>query len=239
MAVAAALPYIAAAATAAGAGVDYYNASETNKKQQDAEAQVYNDQQAKQKQASGIVQNQVNTIAKSTPQAESNAATQGFINTLRQNAATTNATTPAIGGAANKKYSTDVAANTSAANDYSTGLASDIAGVVAPQRQRMDEGQAFQNTATQVGGVQQQAQQQSFVDQLRAKSITQNPWLGLAGKVLGGVGTAASLGGTSPLTAAGNLALTTGTQAAVGANGTQMADPNYYRRYAVNLPTGQ
>jgi hypothetical protein len=219
------------ALAAASEGLNYYNQSNTNNKQQDAEKNALLDQQAKQKQAAGIVQNQVNNVAKSTPQAEQAAATQGFINTLRSNAGTSAAMNPAVTGA-NKRYNTDTAAATSGANDYSTGLANSMAGIVAPQRQRMDEGQGFQDTATQVGGVQQQAQQQAFIDQLKAKSIQENPWMTLGSKVLGlAAGATTGLGGAgSGLFNSGNLGLSTGTAAA--------PQVGNYARYAVNLPGG-
>lgn len=228
---------IGAGLTAAGTGVDYYNAQETNKKQQNAELTVQQNQQAKQKQAAGIVQQQINNVSKSNPAAESAKATQGFIDTLRQNSATATAAQPGLTGNANKKYAGDVAANTANANSYAGGLATDMAGIVAPQRQRMDEGQGFMNTATDVGGVQQAAARQNFVDQLRAKSITQNPWLSLTGKVLQGAGTAVSLGGAAAPAAGlntGGTALTTGTGVGVGDVGSQLTDPNYWKRYAVN-----
>lgn len=226
--------------SAAGTGVDYYNQQETNKKQQDAEQIVQQNQQAKQKQAAGLIQQQIGNVTKSNPTAESNAATQGFINALRQNSATATQAQPSLTGNANKKYAGDVATNTANANNYAGGLATDMASIVAPQRQRMDEGQGFMDTATNVGGVQQAAQRQNFVDQLRAKSIQQNPWLSLTGKVLQGAGTAVSLGGAATLGGglnSGATALDTSSAAAAngGSVGSQLTNPSYWMRYARNI----
>jgi hypothetical protein len=175
----------------AAAGVNYYNTTNTENKQNDALTNEILDQQAAQKQATQAIANQTKAVATSNPAAEQAKATQGFIDQLRTNNNVIAAGDPSQVGNSSTRYAQDAAANSQSASSYANSLANSMASIDAAQRQRTDEQQGFQNTASTVGGIQYNAAQQAFADKLRAQSITQNPWLTLTGQVLKGASTAA------------------------------------------------
>lgn len=170
----------------AAAGVNYYNTTNTQNKQNNALTNEILDQQAAQKKATGQVASQTKAVAQSNPAAEQEKATQGFIDQLRQNTSQIHAGDPTQVGASNSRYATDANAATTGADTYAHSLASSMAAISGAQRQRQDEQEGFQNTASAVGQTQFDANQQAYADKIRTQSIQQNPWLTLTGKVLQG-----------------------------------------------------
>lgn len=204
------------AATGVGAAGDiaqFFNSRNANNRQQNAELQAIQNQQAIRGQANDAVNKQISTIANDNPNGIASQATGDYVAQLRKNAAgaqsgTTGGTQtfgqstsslPAVVGA-NPRYAKDVAASQQQVQQYGDTAAGQMGQIDAAVRQRQNEALGDQTLGTTLNTLNAKSYGQSFVDQLRAQAAGQtNPWISLGAGLLGTVasGLSKNLGGST------------------------------------------
>jgi len=189
------IPAAIAAVSAIGSGANQYFA---NKRGQNVEATALANANSAKTKANGLVDQQTQQIAKSDPTAAANAETGQFVQTLRKNVGGTDssgAPTSALGPVpgANSRYSSGSKAASADVQNFGGTNAKEMSAVDTAIKQRQNEGLQMQTLGTNLNQINQQAYQQAFVDQLRAKAAAQpNPWVDMFTK-----GLSAAAGGMS------------------------------------------
>jgi hypothetical protein len=192
--------WIPAALAAVSAGGQYVNQKQAASRQDQGEAQAIRDQQQIQQEAAGKASALTKQITTNTPTQIANQATGDYVSNLRKNAAgasapgASSALAPAAGGSA--RYNKDVSTAQSGVGGYGNDLAGTMGQIDAAVRQRQNEGLAQQTLGTNLNTLGAQSYTKNFVDQLRAQaSGVANPWVGLASKMVGALGTGLSASG--------------------------------------------
>lgn len=187
--------FIPAAIAALSAGAGYVNQNNANKRGQNAEVQALQNQQGFRNQANNLVKQQTQQIATSNPTAAANAEESQFVNNLRKNEAgsaaggPTNTNTNTFGQpvsalanvpGASKAYNAGTKASQQETQQFGNTVGGEESAVDAAVRQRQNEALQMQTLGTNLNTLNQNAQMQGFVDQLRARSAsTPNPWVSL------------------------------------------------------------
>jgi hypothetical protein len=201
--------WVPAVLAATSAGASYVNTTNANNRQQSAEAQAINNQQAIRNKGNAEVNQTVQQIAKSNPQQIAAQETGNYVAQLRRNAA--GSTAPGAGTSANpslfgastsalapgvtgsSKYKADAANAQQQVQQYGNTEASEMGDLDAAVRQRQNEGLDVQTLNTNLNTLGAQSQSQSFVDQLRAQTAGQaNPYVSLFSGLTGNAATMAS-----------------------------------------------
>ncbi len=187
--------WIPAAVAALSSGAEYANTQQAAKKQDQAQAQSISDQAQIRQKATGLVNDQVQNIANSSPAPIANKATGEYVAQLRKNSAGSpgsgSALAPVAG--ASSRYQADTAKAQTTSQDYGDTLAGQMGQIDAAVRQRQNEGLSTNTLATGLNRLGAQSQTQSFVDQLRAAVAGQpNPWVSLGTGMLKSGATAAA-----------------------------------------------
>lgn len=193
--------FIPAAIAAVSAGAGYVNQNNANKRGQNAEVQALQNEQGFRNQANNLVKQQTQQIATSNPTAAANTEESQFVNNLRQNEAgsaaggPTNTNTNTFGQpvsalasvpGASKAYNAGTKASQNEVQQYGTTEAGEESAVDAAVRQRQNEGLQMQTLGTNLNTINQNAQMQGFVDQLRARTAaTPNPWVSMLSQIGG------------------------------------------------------
>jgi len=194
--------WVPAVLAAVGTGTEYVNQKQAANRQDAAEAQSIMDQQALQQKATARAGQEVKSIEQSNPNAIQSQATGQYVNQLRRNAAgsarpgKSSALAPASG--ASGRYAADTAAGQAATSNFGDELASTMAGIDAPVRQRQNEALGMQDLQTDLNTTNAQSYATNFIDQLKAQAAGQaNPWVSLFGSLLknGALAYASSAGG--------------------------------------------
>lgn len=177
------------AAMALGTGLKAYNAKQAAGGADAAARAGLAKQAAERAKATGLVNKDVGYLQSSNPEADRAAVTGNFLDTLRANSGRADASTPFVNGA-NARYGQTVAADSAAADAHTMANANFIARLMAAQKQRATEGQRIQDTATQIGGIQQDA----GIDAAQTAQDIQhrgapNPWVDLGASFLSNAGT--------------------------------------------------
>ena len=181
--------WIPAVLAAVGTGASAYNSISANQRSQASEAQGIQQQQDLRKQAAGMVNKTVSTIAQSNPQALTRQATGDFVNQLRTNEAGANSNNSGVISTpgANSRFSTDLAASSAKTDQFGDKMSGDLASMGAAVRQRQQEGLDMGTLQTNTGLIGAQAGADSFITQLRSAAAgQQNPWVNMGAGLLQG-----------------------------------------------------
>lgn len=176
----------AAALTAAGAGVNAYSQNQALRKADNASAESITRQGQINSQAEAAVSKLNQSVAKSNPQQATKDQTAAYL-TAAQNAAKNAPTAPSVPGGSKRYSQAQAGANADVAN-YARTTAGNQAAVVAPQLQRIGEGNEIADTASQLGRFNDTSAAEQGILKTRLAGIQANPWLSSLGQVLGGAG---------------------------------------------------
>lgn len=181
------------AAMAVGEGLKAYQQKQAQNGVDSALTGGIAQQAANRAKANALITGNINALAASNPAAARASDMGSFMDTLRANSGRIQATTPTVAGA-DPRYAAATAAAQGAANQHTMTNANYIAGIMAAQQQRQKEGQTLADTATGVGGIQQNSGQDAALTQLRAQyAATPNPWLTLGAGLLTNAGSSGAL----------------------------------------------
>ena len=176
--------YVPAIIAAVSAGANYANTTAANKRQDQSEAAAIQNQQAIRQKGEAQVNQTVQDIAKSNPNAIAGKATAQYVDQLRRNAAgssspgVSSALAPVAGGSS--RYNADKATAQKAVEDYGSAKATEMGDLDAAVRQRQNEGLEMSTLNTNLNTLGAQSYAQNFVDQLRSSVAGQpNPMLSL------------------------------------------------------------
>ena len=169
-----------------------YAQNQILKQQNDAAAAGIIKQGQIQKSAEDTTAATTAKIASSTPAQQTAQQLASFQKALQQSAPEQGSASPNVPGAS-KAYKTTQATAGAGAQDYLSKIAGSAAVTEGTQLERVQEGQLLGATATQLGGLQQQSNEQSYLTKLQIQSAQANPWVTALGSVLKGVGAAGSM----------------------------------------------
>lgn len=188
---------IAALLAAGGAGLNYYNTSKTEKKQDKALAQDIRNQGKKRAETQALTNKEIEKLTASRSADEKEANLAQYTDAIRKAAG--NATRGLSGGMGGERFQQDAADASKAVTAFGNDRANTISAIDAPIDQRFGEGVSFGNLGVDIGNVTRQAEDQHFLDQLRLKGIKRNPWLDIASAAMSGAASAGigSGGGSS------------------------------------------
>ncbi len=187
--VAATSTYLALAAAAAAAGTSYYNAQNTARKQDDSAAASIRNQNKQQERADQKIADLVKANQGSNSQDEQAQFNNAYLQTLQQGSQKSGFNQGA--GGFSDVYRQDVANAAKATDQYGVDRAGLLSRIDAPTEQRRNEGVMFDDTRNSLLGIDRDAKQQAFLDQLKLSSIKENPWLGALSAGLSGYAGAA------------------------------------------------
>lgn len=183
--------------SALGAGISAKNTYDVNKQQDQSAAAAIRTQTDKQRQATGQVDQAIDKVGASTPEASREASLNAFLTQLQQSRAQVGGGVPITTGGS--RFATDKATAGKDVNDYGTRTAALLSRINAPTLQRQQEQQGFAQLHSDLGETQRQSQAEDFLSQLRRRSIQPNPWADALSSTLSGVGSGiASNAGTKP-----------------------------------------
>lgn len=181
--------YIGAALAAAGAATSSYATSQQLKKQDQIAAQGIIKQGQLQKQGNADVATTIGSVAKSNAktQAASNDQLAQYRAALQQGAGVSSSASPNVPGAG-KAYKGAQATAGASANDYVGALAGSAATTQGTQLERVGENEQMGDTASKLGMLQGQAQNENYLTKLRVQSTQANPWLQGLGALMSAAG---------------------------------------------------
>lgn len=193
--------WVPAVLAAVSTGAQYENTSQAQNRQNNAEAQAIQDQQAIREKGEGQVNQTVKQIASDNPNSIAAQETGNFVSQLRRNAAgsaaggsttgnpqtfggSVSALAPTVGGSS--RYNAQRGQSQQEVQQYGNAQASELGDLDAAVRERQNEGLAMQTLNTNLNTLGAQSYSQNFVDQLRAQTAGQaNPWVGLFSALAG------------------------------------------------------
>ena len=169
-----------------------YAQNQVLKQQNDAAAAGIIKQGQIQKSAEDTTAETTAKIASSTPAQQTAQQLASFQKAIQQSAPEQGSASPNVPGAS-KAYTATQATAGAGAQDYLSKIAGSAAVTEGTQLERVQEGQLLGATATQLGGLQQQSNEQSYLTKLQIQSAQANPWVTALGSVLKGVGAVGSM----------------------------------------------
>lgn len=167
---------IPAALAAVSSGVGYYNNQQALKAQNSAATQGLIAQQQLRDQANASANKTLDQIQHSSPQAAQQASEAQFMQQLQRSRAAAAASTPPVAGA-DPRYGQEVSSGQATNATNEGALAKDMAGIMAPQLQRLGEHGDIDTLASQLGQLAANSRGQGFLTQLKVGSTQPNPWL--------------------------------------------------------------
>jgi hypothetical protein len=180
----------AIAATVAGSGLQAYASNQQlNKQNNDAAAGIIKQGQL-QKQGENDVSSMVNnTLATSnaTTQAKTEQQLNSYRAALQQAQPISKSASPAVPGSSGA-YAAEQAKSGASAADYVNKIAGSAAVTQGTQLERVGEGQAMASTSGQLGILNQQSAEQSYLTKLQITNTQANPWLTGMSMLLKGAG---------------------------------------------------
>ena len=184
--------WIPVALAAAGTGVDYYAGNEAAKDRDRVLAGGIKRQRQRQRDADARVNQELDTRAASNPDDERQQAMAQFMEQLKR------ARGPAGGTGdvptASDRYEADAAGAKAGIQNFGTRRADIASRISAPIRQRTGENISSGRTGADVGLIGRKARGDDYVTQLKASSITEDPWLKALGIALRAAGMAYGVG---------------------------------------------
>jgi len=181
----------AAALSAVGTGVSAYNQNQTMRKQDSQAASNLIKQQAINSQATQKVDQLNSAIAKSNPDDARKQQTAAYLEALNRAAPTQGTVTPATKGAS-KRFAQATAGAQQDVSDYARSTANNLAATAAPSLQRINEGNAIAGTASGLGLLNDQSNNQQGIFRTQLAGDANDPWLGALSGLLQGAGAGAS-----------------------------------------------
>lgn len=182
---------------ALSAAASTYNQHKLDQAQNDNALAGIRQQQVDQKRSNNAVQQTVQQVQSSTPEAATQQAQDSFVQQLRKNKASQGGVNPsaAATSAADPRFAAAQAGAQGTAQNYGQQVASNLSGIIGAQQQRQAEGTAVQNLTPQLNNFNQQANDDQFLTQLKARSLQANPWVALGAKALQAGAMASAAGG--------------------------------------------
>jgi hypothetical protein len=180
---------IGAAASAAGSGAQLINQQNALKRQDRETARGITARAGLQREAGARVQQQINDVAASNPDADRKTQNDAFIAALR-NAKVNNGAMD-IGGpaGASDRFAADVGQARTAATGEGQALSGQLAAIDAPGLQRQREARGFTDAAIDLNQIGDRAKGLDFLTQLRtANAGRTNPLVDAAGSGLSAFG---------------------------------------------------
>ena len=194
--------WVPAAISAVGAGVTAYSADDARKKQDQATSAGIAQQAALNQSASQKVNETVQKIAASNPDAEKQSKEKDYLQALQRNKQATQGAVSPLAGASGR-YQEDSATAAAGADAQTGALAKNAAAIDAPAYQRIDEGNLTGDLTSQLGLLGGQSSSADYLAKLKTGAITSNPWLNALGSGAQAYGQAAAgRGTTTPVVAA-------------------------------------
>lgn len=182
--------WVPAAITALGAGAGAYNQDQMLRDQDREVARGMREQAALSEQASQRVNQQIQDVAKSTPDAEAAQAESDFIGAMKRARAARGG--DSLSGPGGSRFQDDLGlARTQTANEGSM-LAKQLARIDAPQFQRFREGVGMNNAITDLSLLDDRSKAVDFLTRMRAANQRANPWIDAASQGLTAFGLAKS-----------------------------------------------
>ena len=178
---------ISAGLAVAGAGTAAYANHQALQKQDSAAAQGIQRQAALQKQAENDAQTNIKQAQQNQQNVDKNQSTlqDEYTAALQRNNGAAQSTQGALPGAS-KKYAEGVQSAIQANQQYGTKLAGTAAAVGAPTLTNLQTQEGLGDTATKLGMLNDQSNQQNQLTQMQVNSIAANPWMLAAGAALSG-----------------------------------------------------
>lgn len=193
--------WIPVALAAAGTGVDYYAGQEAASERDRVLAGGIKRQRQRQSEADARINQELAAREASNPDDERQQAMAQFMEQLKRARGPAGGTTDVP--TAGDRYRADSAAAKVGIQNFGTRRADTASRISAPIRQRTGESISADRTGADVGLIGRKARGDDYVTQLKASSITEDPWLkalGIALRAAGmayGAGAGAVGGGTS------------------------------------------
>jgi hypothetical protein len=180
----------------AGSAVGGLAQQEQLNKQSDIAAAGIIKQGELQKQGEADVGSTIQTASQSTAAAQAKTAQQlaAYRSALQQGTPQTQAASPSVPGAS-KAFKAAQTSATGSANDYVNAIAQSAATTQGTQLERVGENQQMAQTASDLGVLTNQSNEQNYLTQLKVRATQQNPWLTALGMTLQGAGMAAGIAG--------------------------------------------
>lgn len=160
------------------------NQAAESRRQQELEASI-RAQQMKQREADAMVNNEIQKVAASTPEADRAAAQQDFLTQLRRTRASEVGGNPAA-GAVSDDYTSDLSGAQANVIDFGKRSADIASRISAPGRQRMREGVSSNRLNTQLGRIARESSGNDFLTRLRMQAMQPNPWVDAAAGIAQG-----------------------------------------------------
>lgn len=183
---------VGAALAAAGAGVNAYNQNQTVKHQDEETARGIALQGQHQQDANVRVNQEVDAMKNSSPEASRASAANDFLEQLRRTRAQAVSGPGAVKGS---RYAADTADAQSSVSDLGTRTAGLLSRINAPAFQRQNEQQGFAQLSSDLGTIGRDSAADQFLTQLRLRQARPNAGVGLLGDALSGAGSAVAGGG--------------------------------------------
>lgn len=183
--------WISAALAAAGAATTSYANNQKLKAQDQIAAEGIIKQGQLQKQGENAASTQIGQLAKSNAATQKTSADQlaAYKAALQQGSAVSSSASPNVPGSS-KSYKAATSAAGAGASDYVNKIANSAATTEGTQLERVGEGNQMGATATKLGLLNGQANEQNYLTKLKVQSTQANPWLS-------GLGTLLSVGGAA------------------------------------------
>jgi hypothetical protein len=180
-------------ATLAGQVVGAVAQNQQLNKQNDAAAAGIIEQGNLQKQGEGDVTALNKTVAAETPQQKTQQQLASYQKALQAAAPVQSKDVPEVAGASSA-YDKEAGSARASASQYVNAMAQSAATTQGTQLERVQEGQQIGSTASNLGLLSQQSDEQSYLTKLRINSAQANPWLMATSAALKGAGSIMSMG---------------------------------------------
>lgn len=184
---------VAGALSVAGAVTEGIAQQEAVNKQNDIAAAGIIKQGQLQQQGENDVGQVTKQISSQTPAQQTAAQLASYQKALNEQSAVMQSDQPSVPGAS-KAYTQEKAISGGDASNYVQALAKSGAVTEGTQLERVQEGQEIAGTASNLGLLQTQSNEQAYLTKLQIQATQANPWLMAMGKVMQGAGTAVSMG---------------------------------------------
>lgn len=187
--------WLALAAMAASAGVQYQNTKNTANRADATAAQGIRQQSRKQAEADAKVNEEVEKLKGSTADDERRQRLTDYMQTIqRSKGQITSGLTPQVGSDAFKGDAAAAAQGAEAATGDRAGL---LARIDAPGMQRQGEGFGFGNLATDINMIGRESKGDAFINEMRLRAIRRNPYMDMLASGLSAAGSAAGSSGST------------------------------------------
>lgn len=172
--------WVPAVVTALGAGASAVNSRNALNRADRETARGISSRAGLQREAGSRVQQQINDVAKSNPDAERRTQNDAFLAALRKSKTADGSLD--IGGPGGDRFAADVGAARTGAVKEGNALSGQLAAIDAPGLQRQREARSFNDAATDLSMIADRGNGLDFLTQLRTAQAGQaNPWVDAVG----------------------------------------------------------